>query len=59
MKVQFVPFHTPHADSFCHSWEMTSRRASERFRSSLRNDAGGGRVGVDDRDRLLACFRRL
>lgn len=31
----FDPFHTPHAPSFCHSCEMTSRRESGRRSSSL------------------------
>lgn len=52
MKVQFVPFQTPHADSFCHSCPMTSNSASGRFKSSLRTAVGGGRVGVEERDRL-------
>lgn len=59
MKVQFVPFQTPHADSFCHSWAITSRRESGRFRSSLRTVDGGGRVGVEEREseRLRSCRR--
>lgn len=56
MKVTFVPFHTPHADSFCQSCAITSSRESGRLRSSLRSVAGGARVGVSERDRL--CCRR-
>lgn len=52
MKVQLVLFHTPHADSFCHSCAITSRSESGRLRSSFRTADGGGRVGVRDRDRL-------
>jgi hypothetical protein len=60
MKDTFVPFHTPHADSFCHSWAITSSSESGRLRSSLRGADGGARVGVSERDRLrgsLDCFR--
>jgi hypothetical protein len=59
MKVQFVLFHTPHADSFCHSCAITSRSESGRLRSSLRMADGGGRVGVRDRDRLSMRRWRL
>jgi len=59
MKVQFVAFHTPHADSFCHSCAMTSRSESARLRSSLRRAGGGGRVGVRERDWLSACLWRF
>jgi hypothetical protein len=59
MKVTFVAFHTPHADSFCHNWAITSRRESGFLRSSLRGAGGGGRVGVSERDRLRCCRERL
>lgn len=59
MKVQFVPFHTPHADSFCHNCAITSRSESGRLRSNLRMADGGGRVGVRDRDRLSRRLWRL
>jgi hypothetical protein len=59
MKVTFVPFHTPHADSFCHSWAITSSSESGRLRSSLRSVGGGARVGVSERDRLRGCRERL
>jgi len=59
MKVQFVPFHTPHADSFCHNCPMTSSKESGRLRSSLRAADGGGRVGVREGDRLSMCRRLL
>ena len=59
MKVQFVAFNTPHADSFCHSCAITSRSESGRLRSSLRMADGGGRVGVRDRDRLSRRLWRL
>lgn len=54
MKVTFVPFHTPHADSFCHSCAITSRRESAFLSSSFRGGACGARVGVISRDRLFA-----
>lgn len=59
MKVTFVPFQTPHADSFCHSWAMTSSNESERLRSSLRCWRGGARVGVSERERLRRLRERL
>lgn len=59
MKVTFVPFHTPHADSFCQSWAITSRSESARFRSSLRRVGWGARVGVCERERLCTCLWRL
>jgi hypothetical protein len=60
MKVQLVPFHTPQADSFCHSWAMTSSSESARLRSSLRAGAWGGRVGVAERERLWTlCWCRF
>jgi hypothetical protein len=65
MKVQFVAFHTPQADSLAQSCDITSRRASGRFRSSFRTEEGAGRVGVLDRDLLSSsrllwlCFRGL
>lgn len=59
MKVTLVPFHTPHADSFCHSWAITSRSESGRLRSSLRGAAAGARVGVSERERLFGCLWRL
>jgi hypothetical protein len=59
MKVTFVPFHTPQADSFCHSWAMTSSSESGRLRSSLRCWAGGARVGVSERDLLRRLRERL
>lgn len=54
-KVTFVPFHTPHIDSFCQSCDMTSSSESAFLNSSLRC-AMGGRVGVEDCDR---CGARL
>lgn len=59
MKVTFVPFHTPHADSFCHNCAITSSNESGRLRSSLRGASGGARVGVSERDRLRGVRRRL
>jgi len=59
MKDTLVPFQTPQADSFCQSWAMTSRRESGRLRSSLRCWAGGGRVGVSERERLRRLRERL
>lgn len=59
MNVTFVPFHTPHADSFCHNCAMASRSESARLRSSLRGAEGGARVGVSDRERLRGCLLRL
>lgn len=59
MKVLLVAFQTPHADSFCQSWAMTSRRASERLSSSFLTAEGGGRVGVEDGERLCTFFLRL
>jgi hypothetical protein len=41
-----VPFHTPHADSFCHSWAITSNSESAFLSSRLRSAAGGACVGV-------------
>jgi hypothetical protein len=58
MKVQLVLFHTPHADSFCHSCAITSSNESGRLSSSLRMADGGGRVGVRDRDGLSLCLWR-
>lgn len=55
MKVTFVPFQTPHADSFCQSCAITSSSESGRLRSSLRGVGGGARVGVSERERL--CCR--
>lgn len=57
MNVQFVAFQTPHADSFCHSCDITSRSESGRLSSSLRTAGRGGRVGVEDRDRLRTSCR--
>jgi hypothetical protein len=59
MKVTLVPFHTPHADSFCHNWAITSSSESGRLRSSLRGAGGGARVGVSERDRLRGWRERL
>jgi hypothetical protein len=59
MKVQFVPFHTPQADSFCHNCPITSSRASARFSSSFSADDGGGWVGVREGDRLSSRLWRL
>jgi hypothetical protein len=59
MKVTFVAFHTPQADSFCHSWAITSSSESGFLRSSLRGAGGAGRVGVSERDRLRCCRERL
>jgi hypothetical protein len=59
MNVTFVPFHTPHADSFCHSWAITSRSESARLRSSLRVVDGDARVGVCERERLCTGLCRL
>jgi hypothetical protein len=65
MKVQFVAFHTPQADSLAQSCDITSSKASGRFNSSFRTEEGGGRVGVLDLDllsksrRLWLCFRGL
>jgi len=55
MKVLLVAFQTPQADSFCHSWPMTSSRASGRFSSRRRGAGGAGaeRVGVAERERLV------
>ena len=52
--VTFVPFHTPHADSFCQSWAMTSSRESAFLSSSFRSAGGGADVGVLSRERLGA-----
>lgn len=59
MKVAFVPFQTPHADSFCHNWAITSNRESAFRSSSLRAAGGGACVGVEASDRLGVCRGRL
>jgi hypothetical protein len=59
MKVTFVAFQTPQADSFCQSCAMTSRSESGRLRSSLRGVGGGARVGVSERERLRGCLEDL
>ena len=41
-----VPFHTPQADSFSHSWAITSNSESAFLSSRLRSAAGGACVGV-------------
>lgn len=59
MKVTFVPFQTPHADSFCHSCAITSSKASGLLSSSFRGASGGACVGVESLDRLGPCLLLL
>jgi len=47
-----VPFQTPQADSFCHSWAITSNRESAFLSSRLRSAAGGACVGVAELERF-------